>query len=331
MMNMVRGREGQQVAYALICLLCGMPIGCVLPVVIRDVPLLLKAGGIVSLLCSPSIREEIPVGSRKKQKKSKSDQWLEEFYVLDGYGSNQGKENEVIMSSPLADLMKNEKRKQQQQQQPHEFDFRSSQNLRVMVDLVCESASLGMEAMLLSSFLWHQFTDFQGANTGLPVVLKRLICAALIVRYLQIRGITLTETVVETLEGSQTLETIRGFLSSSLLPSTVVSWLNPPKKNEDNEDNEEVEEVEVEERNNVMEEEQVEASSIDKDNDYDESIHAVNSIKSDKIVHPHSNSNSIIDQNPKGGSSTRKKATKQGSLKKKKERRTLGVSSTTTS
>ena len=306
MMHMIRGREGQQVAYALICLLCGMPVGCVLPIVIRDLPLLLKVGGIVSLLCSPNIREETTKGSRKKRKESNNDQWLEAFYVLDGDESNQkGEEKEGIMSSPLVDLMKKETRKQQQQQQSHDFDFRSSHNLRVMVDLVCESASLGMEFMLLSSFLWHQFTDFQGAKTGLPVVLKRVVCAALIVRYLQIRGLTLSELVVTTLEGSQTLETIRGFISSSSFPSMMMSWLISTKKNDD----EEVE-VDVEESSSQLMENNMVKTSTSVEKDHNDDDHVQTRSKAD-----------LIHQQPTGENATKKKGTKEQTNLKKKNKK----------
>ena len=194
-----------------------------------------------------------------------------------------------------------------------------------------------MEAMLLSSFLLHQFTDFQGAKTGLPVVLKRLVCAALIVRYLQVRGMTLSELVVETLTGSKTLETIRGFtnqmMSSSSLLSTAVSLFTQQKKDNEEEEGDEVEEEEVEEEKSskVMEDEQEEVSTIAKDDDVNvagvvDGDHSVDSITSNKVMHSRADQDSI-DQKNTDESSMGKKARKPSSGKKAKKKKSSSPTS----
>ena len=203
MARLVRSREGQQVAYALLCMLCGAPEGCVLPLIVRDVPHLLKVGGVLALACTTSAAAAAaaaaaappPPSRRKKGGKQGGDvDAVEHFFVVTPADVPQGA-----------------------------FDVRSSKNVRVVLDLACEGTSLGLEGVVLTGFLLQQFTDVHAAKAGLLAVAKRVVAGALILRYLQVRGLALGDLLVETLGGTAGLESVRASVRRLLSAATAAA------------------------------------------------------------------------------------------------------------
>jgi len=199
MARLVRSREGQQVAYALLCMLCGAPEGCVLPLIVRDVPHLLKVGGVLALACTTSAAAAAaaapPSARRKKGGKQGGDvDAVEYFFVV------------TPADVPLG-----------------AFDVRSSKNVRVVLDLACEGTSLGLEGVVLTGFLLRQVTDVHAAKAGLLTVAKRVVAGALILRYLQVRGLALGDLLVETLGGTAGLESVRASVRRLLSAATTAA------------------------------------------------------------------------------------------------------------
>lgn len=182
--KIVRKREGQQVAYSILCLFNGLPNGCVLPLIIRDLTLLLKSMGIILLLCFPE----------KGKNNILHGFFIKMYYRLDSKGcSDSNKLSETLKQT--TDQMEN-----------HQIETKNAiENSGVLIDVICEGVSLIMETFILTSALINLPKD----KINFFVLLKHVILGGLTFQYIGVvRGRSYGELLSSTL-GKEILESIQ--------------------------------------------------------------------------------------------------------------------------
>jgi hypothetical protein len=175
-MKIVGKREGQQVAYSILCLLNASPNGCVLPLIIRDLSLLFKSVGLILLLCFPEIGKSM-IYSRTYSK-----------------GSNKNI-NISETSKQNTDQMEN-----------HQFENEMKiDNSGFLIDVICDGISLIMETYILT----YALTSLPKDKLNFFVLLKHIILGGLTFQYIGVvRGRSYGELLSSTL-GTKTLESIQ--------------------------------------------------------------------------------------------------------------------------
>mmetsp|Transcript_17987 Transcript_17987/g.17307 ORF Transcript_17987/g.17307 Transcript_17987/m.17307 type:complete len:397 (+) Transcript_17987:143-1333(+) len=175
-MKIVGKREGQQVAYSILCLLNGSPNGCVLPLIIRDLSLLLKSIGLILLLCFPEI------GKNKIYHRTYS----------------KGSSKSINASEPS----KQDTDQMEIHQLENEMKLNNSGSL---IDVICEGISLIMETYILT----YALTNLTKDKLNLFVLLKHIILGGLTFQYIGVvRGRSYGELLSSKL-GTKTLESIQ--------------------------------------------------------------------------------------------------------------------------
>lgn len=170
MMRIVGTREGQQIAYSLLCILNGSPTGCVLPLIIRDFPSYLKFLGISMLLCSPNFGGNGMLTS-----------FFDSLYHLreEGGDSSTDTDRKNAEGSEA-------RAGHHSEQLTHSFDV-SAKNSRVIVDLVSESVSMIFETYILTNSVIN-LSSGRKEKLNLLIVMKYILCALLTFQYVNIRG-----------------------------------------------------------------------------------------------------------------------------------------------
>jgi hypothetical protein len=167
MMRIVGTREGQQIAYSLICILNGSPPGCVLPLIIRDFPSYLKFLGVSMLLCSPNFGGNGNLVS-----------FFDSLYRLRedvGDSSTDTNSKDAEGSEAIAD-----------EQSTFSFDV-SAKNSKFLVNLVSESVSMIFETYILTNSVIN-LSSGRKEKLNLLTVVKYILCALLTFQYVSIRG-----------------------------------------------------------------------------------------------------------------------------------------------
>lgn len=197
MMRLAESREGQQVAFSVICIFNGFPSGCVLPLLLRDIPMYFKSFGIALLLGLPSY------GNNKflmnffdglcRRKEIGTDD------IATGSDGNHAVRHAVEserFDPPLGEINDNT-----------ELDV-SVKNSRVIVDLVSESISLLVEMFFLIRSVTALASNRKD-KLNLLIMFKRVFCAILTLQYVTVRGRTYGSLISSNLKQTRTLESLQ--------------------------------------------------------------------------------------------------------------------------
>lgn len=206
MMKIAKSREGQQIAYSLLCMLNGTPSYCVLPLIIRDLPLLLKSFGIIFIVCFPDFRIKYMMGDFYDNlylKIDNDEDHIENENTKNNENSAESVDDE-IKNSENTDGNSNDENSDDDEDGEEEISdtttttsfienikqFKShinNINTNKSFSFVCEILSFLLEHCLLTSALFN----FSNEKINLPTILKKIICAAFAFQYLWIvRGET---------------------------------------------------------------------------------------------------------------------------------------------
>jgi hypothetical protein len=197
MMRLAESREGQQVAFSLICIFNGFPKGCVLPLLLRDIPAYTKSFGIALLLGLPSY------GDNKflinffdglcRIKEVGTDQVATESEGDDREGHGGGNRESTLSSAESGNKAK--------------LDI-SVKNSRVLVDLMSESVSLLVEMFFLIRFVTALASNRKD-KLNLLIIFKQIFCAVLTLQYVSVRGRTYGALITNNLKHSIVFESLK--------------------------------------------------------------------------------------------------------------------------
>jgi hypothetical protein len=197
MMRLAESREGQQVAFSLICIFNGFPKGCVLPLLLRDIPAYTKGFGIALLLGLPSYGDNKFLINffdglcRVKEVGTDPNATESEGNLREGHGR-------VNKESTLSSAESGNKA---------ELDI-SVKNSRVLVDLMSESVSLLVEVFFLIRFVTALASNRKD-KLNLLIIFKQIFCAVLTLQYVSVRGRTYGALVTNNLKHSIALESLK--------------------------------------------------------------------------------------------------------------------------
>ena len=90
---------------------------------------------------------------------------------------------------------------------PLSLDWKDTSNTKVISEFLSESLSFILEVFVFTRVLMTQIMDFNSARHGMPLVIARITCAAIIFRYMSIRGGSYGEMLGDVFRGSKTFET----------------------------------------------------------------------------------------------------------------------------
>jgi hypothetical protein len=195
MKSIVKGREGQQIAYAIICLLSGTPAGCALPLILRGIPSTLKSLLLFAAAYSPQLTtletkqsKKGAVGKVKRNILSRmllvKRQVTTEEDKSEEESSSTGAEGDSSKSATAAATKQvgNSKGKATVTAGAYTRDA-----MQLLVEFACEVASLVLEVGMLVHVVCAKFLDFSNVKAGLFVVWFRLITTTMILQYLFVR------------------------------------------------------------------------------------------------------------------------------------------------
>ena len=202
MIRLASTREGQQIAYSLICIFNGHPAGCVAPLLIRNIPAFLRYLGIIILLCFPSYGNNGTL--------------INLFGNL--FSSSRGSDrSESKSSSDCESLLGSDKNIQEPSStlQSVEFDI-SMSNSGVVTGLVSETLSLIFETFILIKFIINVPEGKDGKINPL-IIFKHLFCAILTFQYVAVRGRTFGAFFSSTFHGTRILDNVQNTLKMYVL------------------------------------------------------------------------------------------------------------------
>ena len=222
MMRLAESREGQQAAFSLICIFNGFPSGCVLPLLLRDIPAYTKSFGITLLLGLPSY------GDNKflinffdglcRVKEVGTDQIATESEGNHREGHGRGNRESFLSSAENG--------------HKPELDI-SVMNSRVLVDLISESVSLLVEMLFLIRFVTALASNRKD-KLNLLIIFKQIFCAVLTLQYVSVRGRTYGALISTNLKHSTVLESFQKSLQwvpLSFKSLSIESVVNLLKRN----------------------------------------------------------------------------------------------------
>ena len=168
MRRIAGSREGQQIAYALVCILHGFPSGCVIPLLIRDLPSYLKNIGLGLLLCLPKFGN---IG-----------------FFIDFFGNLYRRNNaeEEIENTGGKKIMGSDDTDESNNERKSTFKI-NMRNTRVLVDLVSESLSLIFETVLLIQAVTSLPLSGE-EKINLFVIVQHIISSIFTFQYISVRG-----------------------------------------------------------------------------------------------------------------------------------------------
>ena len=195
MMEIARTREGQQIAYSLICIFNGSPIGCILPLLIRNIPAYMRYVGIMVLLCIPGFGGNLLVKH-----------FLDNLFdISDEVNSESVEKKDIEISSSKS-----------------EFVIKNGQsngsigNSRVMIKVISESLSVLLETVILVNSVINLPKGHEGKIDPL-IICKHLICTMFVLQYVSVRGKSFGVLLSSIFHGTQTLDNVRNKLNSSVV------------------------------------------------------------------------------------------------------------------
>jgi hypothetical protein len=205
MMRIVGTREGQQIAYSLICILNGSPTGCVLPLIIRDFPLYLKFLGVSMLLCSPNFGGNGKLFS-----------FFDSLYRLREEGGDSSADTD---SKNAEGSEATAGRHGEESTSPFEL---SAKNSRVVVDLVSESVSMIFETYILTNSVIN-LPSGRKEKLNLFMVVKYILCALLTFQYVSIRGKAFGNYFSSVFQNTALLVTVQSAVKTRMLDLSKLS------------------------------------------------------------------------------------------------------------
>ena len=177
MHQMCRGREGQQVMYCLLIWCCGIPSNCIIPLIIRDLPLFIKA---MTMLYIVGMGDKVisykfkhlydpPVIISTMTKKIPASN-------ISG-DSNHGV-HDIITSEKVQTFVIEEK-------------------ISVVLDFICEILSAIVETFIFTRYIIDHVLNIYGTKVELPNLIWRIITIVMIIRYTRVRSEVLGEEILK--------------------------------------------------------------------------------------------------------------------------------------
>ena len=200
MMRLAESREGQQVAFSLICIFNGFPKGCVLPLLLRDIPAYTKSFGIALLLGLPSYGDNKFLINFFDGLCRVEEVGTDQIATESERNHREGHDR-VNRESTLSSAESGSKA---------ELDI-SVKNSRVLVDLMSESASLLVEMFFLVRFVTALASNRKD-KLNLLIIFKQIFCAVLTLQYVSVRGRTYGALITNNLKHSTALKSLKNSL-----------------------------------------------------------------------------------------------------------------------
>ena len=211
MIEIARTREGQQVAYSLICIFNGSPSGCILPLLIRNIPVFIKYIGIISLLCVPGF------GGHKILVN-----FFDNLYEVPS-NNNVGRN---IDDAQALDKQENEKSSSKCEFVKEEIQADDSLgNSRVMIKLISESLSVVLETIILVHSVINLPKGKEGKIDPL-IIFKHLVCTIFVFQYVSVRGKSFGKFLSNIFGGMNTLDIVQNNMKLFITELTKISPAN---------------------------------------------------------------------------------------------------------
>ena len=235
MIEIARTREGQQIAYSLICIFNGSPSGCILPLLIRNIPVFIKYVGIITLLCVPGFGgHEILVNFFNN---------LCDVPHNDNAGRNIDGAGRNIDDAEALEAKVNEKSSSKS-----EFVFKKIQkddsigNSRVIINLISESLSVVLETIILVHSVINLPKGKEGKIDPL-IIFKHLVCTIFVFQYVSVRGKAFGKFLSNIFVGINTLDTVQNNMRllitelTKFSPANILLSFSNPIRNNSADDN----------------------------------------------------------------------------------------------
>ena len=216
-------KDCQQIAYSIISIFNGSPAGSVLPLLIRNIPALIRYLGIVILLCLPNYGNNTMLIDFFD---NLFDTCIDESHIVDSGAIKTGNMDSKMDVNVSGGIAGGDKTVIEEENKIK----LSAMNSRTLIELISESLSLVFETVILINSI-ISLPKSKDGKLNPPVLCKHLICSLLIFQYVSIRGKSFGTFLSSNFHDTKILENIQNILVSymnifsTLSPETLIASL----------------------------------------------------------------------------------------------------------